>query len=94
MTLWAVAHQAPLSTGFSRQEHWNGLPCPPPGTLHAWIQILIIQWPSDHEDANSPCLSGLEEVDKLWLHTMPSADLVLHELPHAFLLCPQSLALL
>ena len=26
-----VAHQAPLSTGISRQEHWSGLPCPPPG---------------------------------------------------------------
>ena len=28
-----VAHQAPLSTGFSRQEHWNGLPFPLPGDL-------------------------------------------------------------
>ena len=26
-TLWSVAHQAPLSMGFSRQEHWGGLPC-------------------------------------------------------------------
>ena len=25
--------QAPLSVGFSRQEHWSGLPCPPPGDL-------------------------------------------------------------
>ena len=24
-------YQAPLSMGFSRQEHWNGLPRPPPG---------------------------------------------------------------
>ena len=30
---WTVAHQAPLSMGFSRQEHWSGLPCPPPGDL-------------------------------------------------------------
>ena len=28
-----VAHQAPLSLGFSRQESWSGLPCPPPGNL-------------------------------------------------------------
>ena len=28
LTLWIVAHQAPLSLGFSRQEHWGGLPCP------------------------------------------------------------------
>ena len=33
VTLWTVAHQAPLSMGFSRQEYWNGLPCPPPGDL-------------------------------------------------------------
>ena len=31
--LWTVAHQAPLSMGFSRQEHWSGLPCLPPGDL-------------------------------------------------------------
>ena len=27
---WTVDHQAPLSVGFSRQECWSGLPCPPP----------------------------------------------------------------
>ena len=32
-TLWTVAFQAPLSVGFSRQEYWSGLPCPPPGDL-------------------------------------------------------------
>ena len=32
-TLWAVAHQALLCMGFSRQEYWSGLPCPPPGDL-------------------------------------------------------------
>jgi len=32
-TPWTVAHQAPLSLGFSRQEHRSGLPCPPPGDL-------------------------------------------------------------
>ena len=31
--LWIIAHQAPLSTGFSKQEYWNGLPCSPPGDL-------------------------------------------------------------
>ena len=29
--LWIVAHQAPLSKGFSRQEYLSGLPCPSPG---------------------------------------------------------------
>ena len=33
VTLWTVAHQAPLSRGLSRQEYWSGLPCPPPGDL-------------------------------------------------------------
>ena len=28
-----AAHQAPLSMGFSRQEYWSGLPCPPPWDL-------------------------------------------------------------
>ena len=31
--LWTVAHQAPLSMEFSRQEYWSGVPCPPPGDL-------------------------------------------------------------
>ena len=31
--LWTVAHQAPLATGFCRQEHWSGLPFPSPGDL-------------------------------------------------------------
>ena len=30
VTPWTAAHQAPQSLGFSRQEHWSGLPCPPP----------------------------------------------------------------
>ena len=31
--LWTVARQALLSMGFSTQEPWSGLPCPPPGDL-------------------------------------------------------------
>ena len=33
VTSWTVAHQAPLSMGFSRQEYWSGLPFLPPGDL-------------------------------------------------------------
>ena len=33
VTPWTVAHQAPLSMEFSRQEYWNGLPFPSPGDL-------------------------------------------------------------
>ena len=32
-TPWTIAHQAPLSIGFSKQEYWIGLPCPSPGIL-------------------------------------------------------------
>ena len=31
--LWTASRQAPLSMGLPRQEHWNGLPCPPSGDL-------------------------------------------------------------
>ena len=47
VTLWTVAHQAPLSMGFPRQEYWRGLPFPPPGDLpHTGIK------------PTSPALSG------------------------------------
>ena len=32
-TPWTIARQAPLSMGFSRQEYWSVLLCPPPGDL-------------------------------------------------------------
>ena len=32
-TPWTIAHQAPLSMGYSRQEYWSGLPFPPPRDL-------------------------------------------------------------
>ena len=42
VTLLTVACQVPLSMGFSRQEYWSGLPCPPP-------EDLLIQ-------GSNPCL--------------------------------------
>ena len=33
VTPWTIACQGPLSMGFSRQEYWSGLLCPPPGDL-------------------------------------------------------------
>ena len=33
VTPWTVAHQAPPSMGFSRQENWSGVPFPSPGGL-------------------------------------------------------------
>ena len=41
VTLQTVAYQPPLSTGFSRQEYWSGLPFPPPGDLlHPEIELV------------------------------------------------------
>ena len=37
-TPWTAAHQAPPSLGFSRQEHWDGLPLPFPGVLNVLKQ--------------------------------------------------------
>ena len=48
-TPWTVAHRLPLSMGFSRQEYWSGLPCPPPGDLpNPGIKSLV-----------SPVLAGV-----------------------------------
>ena len=33
VNLWTIAHQAPQAIGFSKQEYWSQLPCPPPGYL-------------------------------------------------------------
>ena len=48
---WTVAHQAPLSMGFSRQEYWNGMPFPFPGAF-----------PDPGIKLQSPCL----QTDSLW----------------------------
>ena len=37
MTPWTVALQALLSMGFSRQQYWSGLPCPPPGRRRIFL---------------------------------------------------------
>ena len=39
-TLWTIACQAPLSMGFSRQEYWSWLPCPPPGDLPESMSLM------------------------------------------------------
>ena len=48
--LWTVVHQAPLCMGFSRQEYWNGLSCPPPGDL--------LNPGIEPESLTSPALAG------------------------------------
>ena len=49
-TPWTVAHQSPLSMGFSRQEYW--IPCPPPGDLpNAGIKLLSSASPALQMDS-------------------------------------------
>ena len=50
--LWTVALQAPLSMGFSRQEYWSGLPCPPLGEFSQPGDRTLISYIS------SPALAG------------------------------------
>ena len=47
-TLWTVAHQAPLSMRFFKQEHWSGVLFPPPGDLPApWWNSCLLHWLMD-----------------------------------------------
>ena len=57
-----VAHQAPLSMEFSRQEYWSGSPCPPPGDL-----------PDPRTEPTSPAL----QADSLLLNHPGSLQYVL-----------------
>ena len=47
LTPWTIAHQAPLSMGFSRQEYWSGWSYPPPGDLpHPGIEPTSLVSPA------------------------------------------------
>ena len=46
-TPWTIAHQAPLSMGFFRQEYWSGLPFPTPGDVPhqgSNLGLLYCRW--------------------------------------------------
>ena len=51
---WTVARQAPLSTGFSRQEDWSGLPFPPPGDLPEPTRLLC-PWSFPGKNSGAGC---------------------------------------
>ena len=50
-TPWTVAHQAPLSVGFSMQEYWSELPFPS-------LVIILTQGSNPHSSHVSPALAG------------------------------------
>ena len=48
MTPWTIAHQAPPSMGFSRQEYWSGLPLPSPkrfSSVQSLSHVLLFMTP-------------------------------------------------
>ena len=56
VTLWTVAHQAPPSMGFSRQEYWSGLPVPSPGNLpDPGIELSLEADALTSEPPRKPC---------------------------------------
>ena len=58
-TPWSVTHRAPLSVGFSRQDYWSGLPCPPPGDLpHPVTESRSPTWQADSLPAEAPGKAG------------------------------------
>ena len=54
VTPWAVAYQAFLSMGFSRQEYWSGLPFPIPGDIYIYMDTR----PPDLPLEKPVCRSG------------------------------------
>ena len=66
VTLWTVAHQAPLSMGFSRPEYWSGLPFPFPENLpNTGIEPVSL---------TSPALAGYNPVILLIITVRDSLD--------------------
>ena len=58
-TTWTLAHQAPLSMGFLRQEYWNGLPFPIPGNLpNLGTEFMSLVSPALQADSLSAEPSG------------------------------------
>ena len=48
-TLWIIPRQTTLSIGFSREEYWSALPCPPPGVSllikgSKWCLLCLLYW--------------------------------------------------
>ena len=73
VTPWTEAHGAPLSLGFSRQEYWSGLPCPPPADLpDSGIEHASLMSPALQEDffpltpPKKPAYTVVRLVSEFW----------------------------
>ena len=92
-TPWTVAHQAPPSMGFSRQEYWSGLPFPSPGNLldtgvvnlgllHCWWILYHLS----HQGNLTLCWGGAfgsGRVDPVPLKSCPGDNHLLQKAPGA-----------
>ena len=91
VTPWTMAHQAPLSMGFSRQEYWNRLPFPTPGDLLTQglnlcpLCLLHYSWlldPLSHLESPK-----LNECSPLHIHLISLTRLLASWEHSSFLLC-------
>ena len=72
VTLWTITHQAPLSTEFSRQEYWSGLPFPSPGDLDPGIKPRS---PTLQADSLLSELSGAKRIAIIKKITLESGEI-------------------
>ena len=89
MTPWMVAHQAPLSMGFSRKEYWSRLPYPTPGDLpNPGIEpesLTSPAWQVDSLPLAPPSTIVVQSLSHVWLCDPINCSTpgfhVLHHLP-------------
>ena len=75
---WTVAHQAPLSMGFSRQEYWSGLPFPSPGDLpNPGIKPGSLTLQADALSSEPPATlrQGEEKTHWMWLNKVQTFEI-------------------
>ena len=98
-TLWTVARQAPLSMGFSRQEHWSVLSFPSPGdfsrpraqTHHSWGSCSAGRFFSAEPSGKQLCLQStfiFKVTFVLWiLFWRASQEAIIQNFPSCYVLC-------
>ena len=88
VTLWTVAHQAPLSMGFSRQEYWSGLPFSSPWHLLGGQNFFLLFFWERHMNKLTKriCRSYFEHWRGLWRAKITADGDCSHEIKRRLLL--------
>ena len=84
VTLWTVAHQAPLSMAFYRQKYQSGLPCPPPGILTQVpnLRLLhLLRWQADSLLLAPPGKPRISHLDTNVQHLFSKVTCISYFLP-------------